>query len=247
MTRASSRAGSCASEQTPLELLSLDQSAHFDAQFFLTPRVGPEEQAPCSIMRHRLVDHVWMEEVTVTNHLHETSRLRLMLEVDADFADLFEVKDGVIAERDVTYTHDDASLTLAYEHGEFRRSVTIAASSPATITRAGFAYELELAPGEQWSTSFTISPLAAQPGIRFARRKPRGTLEELRSDEVGRARDVAGPRAGPGGRRPGARCAPTARASATSARCAYIRTSPRARRCPRPDCRGSWRCSVATA
>ena len=57
---------------TPLELLSLNQSAHFDAQFFLTPTVGPDEEAPCSIVRHRLVDDVWMEEVTVTNHLHET-------------------------------------------------------------------------------------------------------------------------------------------------------------------------------
>src|ERR1700689_987591 len=32
--------------QTPLELLSLHQSAHFDAQFFLTPMIGVEEQAP---------------------------------------------------------------------------------------------------------------------------------------------------------------------------------------------------------
>ena len=110
--------------QTPLELLSLHQSAHFDAQFFLTPTVGPEDQAPCSIVRHRLIDHVWMEEVTVTNHLHETGRLRVVLEVAADFADLFEVKDGVVAEREISFTHDDASLTLAYEHGAFRRSVT---------------------------------------------------------------------------------------------------------------------------
>ena len=75
-------------DETPLELLSLDQSAHFDAQFFLTPSVGPDDEAPCSIVRHRLVDDVWMEEVTVTNHLHETSRLRVALEIDADFADL---------------------------------------------------------------------------------------------------------------------------------------------------------------
>ena len=168
-------------EQTPLDLLSLDQSTHFDAQFFLTPRVGPKEQAPCSIMRNRLVDHVWLEEVVVTNHLHETSNLRVMLEIDSDFADLFEVKDGVIASRDVTYTHDEATLTLAYEHGEFRRSVTIAASSPATVTRAGFEYYLRLAPGEQWSTSFTISPFAAESGIRFERRRSRGTLEALRT------------------------------------------------------------------
>ncbi len=168
----------------PLELLSLHQSAHFDAQFFLTPTVGPDQQAPCSIVRHRLVDHVWMEEVTVTNHRHETSRLRVALEVDADFADLFEVKDGTAAGREVTCTHDAATLTLAYRHAEFRRSVTIASSAPAVITRAGFEYSLELAPGEQWSTSFTISPFAAQPGIVFARREPRTRLEDLRESKA---------------------------------------------------------------
>ncbi len=170
--------------ETPLELLSVHQSAHFDAQFFLTPRVGHDEQAPCSIVRHRLVDQVWMEEVTVTNHLHETSRLRVALEVDSDFADLFEVKDGVAAERAVTDSrHDGDGLTLAYRHDEFRRSVTIEASAPSAITRGGFAYALELAPGEQWSTSFTVSSHAAQPGVRFARRKPRGGLEEMRTEK----------------------------------------------------------------
>jgi glycogen debranching enzyme len=170
--------------ETPLELLSLNQSAHFDAQFFLTPRVGPDGQAPCSIVRHRLVDDVWMEEVTVTNHLHETSRLRVALEVDADFADLFEVKDGLPAARAVTQSHDDASLTLAYERDEFRRSVTIAASSPAAITRDGFTYTLQLAAGEQWSASFTVSPYAAQHGTSFARRKPRGALGEVRTEKA---------------------------------------------------------------
>jgi glycogen debranching enzyme len=167
--------------QTPLELLSLHQSAHFDAQFFLTPTVGPDDEAPCSIVRHRLVDHVWMEEVTVTNHLHQTARLRVVLEVAADFADLFEVKDGVVAEREISHTHDGSSLTLAYERGAFRRSVTISASSPATVTRAGFEYEPVLGPGEQWSTSFTISPCAVQPGVRFARRVPHGLLEDVRA------------------------------------------------------------------
>jgi glycogen debranching enzyme len=166
--------------QTPLELLSLHQSAHFDAQFFLTPTVGPDDEAPCSIVRHRLIDHVWMEDVTVTNHLHRTTRFAVVLEVAADFADLFEVKDGVVAEREITDTHDGVSLTLAYEHGAFQRSITIASSSPATVSRGGFAYELELGPGEQWSTSFTISPCSVQPGVRFAQRARRGPLEEVR-------------------------------------------------------------------
>ena len=165
---------------TPLELLSLNQSAHFDAQFFLTPMVGPEEQAPCSIVRHRLVDHVWMEEITVTNHRHDTSRLRVAVEIDADFADLFEIKDGVTAAREITCTHDAATLTLAYQQGDFRRSVTIAASAPAAMTRGGFEYRLTLAAGEQWSAVFTVSPFSAQPGMVFARREPRGRIEAVR-------------------------------------------------------------------
>jgi glycogen debranching enzyme len=165
--------------EAPLELLGLDQGAHFAAQFFLTPRVGPDEEAPCSIMRRRLIDHVWMEEISVTNHRHESSEVRVVLDVDADFADLFEVKDGAVAEREVSCLHDDRTLTLLYERAGFRRSVTISASSPAAVTREGFAYPLRLAPGERWSTTFTVTPHAAQPGIAFAKRESRGGLEEL--------------------------------------------------------------------
>ena len=167
----------------PLELLSLDQSAHFDAQFFLTPTVEPDDQAPYTIVRHRLVDHVWIEEITVMNHLHQTSQLHLALEVDTDFADLFEVKDGAVAKRNVTRDHDNETLTLGYRRDAFRRSVTIAASSPADITRSGFAYTLELAAGEQWSARFTVSPNAAQSGVSFAQREPRGALEDLRHEK----------------------------------------------------------------
>src|ERR1019366_3040773 len=144
--------------EAPLELLGLDQGAHFAARFFLTPRVGPDEEAPCSIMRRRLIDHVWMEEISVTNHRHETSEVRVVLEVDTDFADLFEVKDGAVAEREVSCRHDDRTLTLAYEREGFRRSITISASRPAAVTREGFAYSTQLAPGEQWSTTFTVTP-----------------------------------------------------------------------------------------
>jgi glycogen debranching enzyme len=165
--------------EVPLELLGLDQGAHFSAQFFLTPSVGPDEEAPCSVMRRRLIDHVWVEEVSVTNHRHENSEMRVVLEVDTDFADLFEVKDGTVSKREVICHHDDRTLTLAYECADFRRSITISAGSPAMVTREGFAYSLRLAPGERWSTTFTITPFAAQSGISFAQREPRGSLTQL--------------------------------------------------------------------
>ncbi len=163
----------------PLDLLGLDQSAHYSAQFFLTPLVGPHEQAPCSVIRRRLIDQVWLEEVTVINHLHERLDLGVVLELATDFADLFEVKDGSVEPREVTYEHDDRSLTLGYAHKDFLRSVTVAAGAPATITRAGFAYQLALDPGERWSTTFTVTPFAAQHGTRFTNRAARGSLSEL--------------------------------------------------------------------
>ena len=166
-------------EAAPLQLLGLDQDAHYAARFFLAPGVSPDVAAPYSVMRRRLVDHVWMEEVTVTNHRHTVSDLAVTLEVDADFADLFEVKDGVVAAREVAFHHDDRTLVLAYEREGFQRSIVVAASRAAAITREGFAYALRLAPGERWSTTFTATPHAAQPGATFARRDERAGLDEL--------------------------------------------------------------------
>jgi glycogen debranching enzyme len=168
-------------DDRPLQLLSLNQGTHFEAQFVLTPRVGPEEQAPWSVVRHRLVDHVWMEEVTFINHLHETSRVRLQLEIGTDFADLFEVKDVDIPERAVSFERDATNLTLTYANGEFRRSITVETSAPGTITAGGFVFDLELAAGEQWETTFTVCPDASQPGARFTERKPRGSLDVVRA------------------------------------------------------------------
>jgi glycogen debranching enzyme len=148
--------------KAPIELLSLHQSRHFDAQFVLTPVVGPEEQAKCSIVRRRLIDHVWVEEVTVINHRHEASEIRLELEVGADFADLFEIKDGAIAAREVTFAEGAGKLTLDYRRDDFRRSLTVASTEPGLVTRSGFLFVLHLNAGEQWSTTFTVVPGGTQ-------------------------------------------------------------------------------------
>jgi glycogen debranching enzyme len=169
--------------EQPLELLGLNQQAHFAAQFFLTPRVGPETEAPCSVMRRRLIDHIWMEEVSVINHRHESATIDVTLELDTDFADLFEVKDGAVQSRTIASRHDDRSLTLSYERDGFRRSVTIASSVPAGVTREGFTYSPVLASGEQWSTTFTITPDAGQQTAGFGRRMARDALDAMSSSK----------------------------------------------------------------
>jgi glycogen debranching enzyme len=164
----------------PLELLGLDQSTHFAAQFFLTPSVGPEDEAPCSVMRRRCVDRVWIEEITLINHHRSKRSIRVELDVDADFADLFEVKDNSVAQREVTWQRDGVSLVLAYRQGEFQRSITIASSQPAEISRRSIAFEPVLERGAQWTVALRMTPYAAQRGVTFAPRVLSGSLEEVR-------------------------------------------------------------------
>jgi glycogen debranching enzyme len=149
-------------DEAPLELLSLHQERHFDAQFVLTPVVGPEDEAGCTIVRRRLIDRLWVEELTVINHLHRTSDISIALDVGADFADLFEVKDGRVAKRQVTFAGAAGKLVLSYSRENFQRSLTVASTEPGVVTPSGFVFALNLRPGEQWSTTFTIT--AGAPG-----------------------------------------------------------------------------------
>ncbi|HUC01107.1 MAG TPA: glycogen debranching N-terminal domain-containing protein [Solirubrobacterales bacterium] len=170
--------------ETPLELLSLDQNAHFDAQFVLAPSVGPDDQVPCSIVRRRLIDGGWIEEVTVTSHLHESAALQVRLEIDADFADLFEVKDGTVTGRDISFDDRDDAFSLSYRRGDYRRSVTVASSQPATISRQGFAFSLELAAGEEWSTTFAVSHDTTVARAGPWRQRTPGELRQTKAAEL---------------------------------------------------------------
>jgi glycogen debranching enzyme len=165
---------------TPLDLLGLDQSAHFAAQFFLTPRVATDDAAPCSVMRRRCVDRVWLEEITIVNHRLAASAMLVELDIDSDFADLFEVKGATVAQRAVGWRADGDALMLEYSHEGFSRSVTIASSRPAQITRDGMAFEFVLERGGQWTVALHITPCSAQPGTSFAARAVSGSVDEVR-------------------------------------------------------------------
>jgi len=167
-------------DDTELDLLGLDQDAHFAAQLFLTPRVDKDQAAPCSVMRRRCVDRVWLEEITIVNHLRTTRNMRVALDIDSDFADLFEVKGGAVAPRAVRWRADGSSLVLEYSHEAFQRSVTIASSRPAQITRHGIAFEFALERGAQWTAALSVTPCSTQPGTTFQVRAVNASLREVR-------------------------------------------------------------------
>ena len=80
--------------------------------------------------------------------------------------------------------HDSRSLTLAYRSGWFRTVGHDLVQRAGDGEPDGFAYELNLAPGEQWTTTLEIAPLAAQPGGTFARRASRGGIDLLTASKA---------------------------------------------------------------
>ncbi len=162
--------------RTP-ELLSLNQDEHFAAQFVLVPPAQPNVDAPLSLIRRRLVDQVWLEQLTVINHRHQPTEVTLRLSVDADFADLFEVKDGEVAARDIARSSGPDWLEYRYRHKAFERRVRVSADRPARVDADGFVFALDLDAHEEWTVTLTVSPFGAQDGRTFGARPATGSFE----------------------------------------------------------------------
>jgi glycogen debranching enzyme len=143
-----------------LDSLSVGDSEYFAVQFFLVPRAESVWHNPTlSLMRRRLVRGSWLEDIAVMNHGAEPIALELALEVDTDFADLFEVRDGAVRDRSIRREAGERELRLSYRNGKsFVRETCVIASDGVDVVSDGFQCRLELAPHEERWLSFEVRP-----------------------------------------------------------------------------------------
>src|SRR5258705_2315617 len=79
-----------------LDSLSIDDMHYFETRFFLVPATGTiYVNATLSVIRRRAVGIGFHEELTILNHDDKAVDLAVRIDADADFADLFEIKDSV--------------------------------------------------------------------------------------------------------------------------------------------------------
>ena len=146
-----------------LEALSTDDVDYFSAQFFLViPRSTVYENPNVSIIRQRFVGDGLHEDLIVLSHAPETIGLDLSLRADADFADLFEVKDALAKKGELYREERDSALVLGYRREGFVRETTITSSADAAITAQGLEFHVELAPWGRWTTCLEVIPRAEQ-------------------------------------------------------------------------------------
>ena len=117
------------------------------------------------------------ETLTVTNCARSVVVVELAVAFDADFADLFEVKDRQLRKKARVLRRVDGSrVAMTYRRQDYLRRTVIEAPG-ATLSQGTATFLLTLAAGESWSSTVTVvfestAPRQEQPGQSKWRHRP---------------------------------------------------------------------------
>jgi glycogen debranching enzyme len=141
-----------------LQTLTSARVDYYSARIVLVPR--DQEPEGLSLRRDRFVTEGVHEDLVVDNASEERRRLRVELELGADFADVMEVQQGNRPSAGRTWSEvGKRSLTLWYERDGYRRGTAISFRRVGRLTRDRMRFDLDLAPGESWSTCIDVAPV----------------------------------------------------------------------------------------
>jgi len=157
----------------PWERIASAASTYHSAQFFL---VNPHLEFPVGVeaisgsgvgqrvippgdiglMVTRDIDVGVREEFEITNYGLMTVALVFMIEIQSDFADVFEVKAKKLRQREnlaTEWNRHKAELTTAYRLGKFLRRFryrVVEVDQPPSYANGRLMFPLELNPGQAW-------------------------------------------------------------------------------------------------
>ena len=157
-----------------LSSLSTDDLQYFQTRFFLVSGTGTVYvDAKLSVIRTRSVGDGFQEQITLINHGEEPVELRMRLDVDADFADLFEVKDALTKQGTYSRGVEDGRLVLGYRREEFHRETVISASREADVDEHGLAFAMRIEPKSEWTVDIEVVTTVVAGGERLDHTKYR--------------------------------------------------------------------------
>ncbi|WP_033440603.1 amylo-alpha-1,6-glucosidase [Saccharothrix sp. NRRL B-16314] len=142
----------------PVELLSTIDSAPYAATFVgrARPRGGLADSTVL-VLRRRRVGAGMREQVVLRNLADETAVLMVTVLVEADFADLFEVKEGRARGHDgVEAAAGSDGLTFLCPGAEQCQVVTVTADGEPAIVPRQLTFHAVVPPRDEWSVSLVV-------------------------------------------------------------------------------------------
>jgi glycogen debranching enzyme len=125
------------------------------------PRAGRADST-LLVVRNRYIGRGMREDIAVRNYGAEPAYCQLEITVDADFADLFEVKEGRVEFRpdDHKVEAHDGGIRFSFRRGAIRRGVRVTLSTPgARIVGSTATLEAIVPPRGEWSTCMQVIPI----------------------------------------------------------------------------------------
>jgi glycogen debranching enzyme len=122
----------------------------------------PQDQEPegLSVRRDRFVSEGMHEDLVIDNASEERRRIRLELEIGADFADVMEAQEGDGPPNGRAWIDvRGRTLTMWRERDGYRRGTAVVFRRKPRLTRDRAVFTLDLAPGATWSTCIDIHPI----------------------------------------------------------------------------------------
>jgi glycogen debranching enzyme len=174
-----------------LDPLAVHQPTPYSAVFIgRRPPQGRAADSTLLVVQRRYIGNGLREDVAVRNLGIETAAVALSLTVDADFAGLFDVKEGRARDRAGIVLEAGASaIRMSYQRGDESRGLHVVAQPPATVAKGQLTWTMAISPHEEISVSVHAMPVVDgvelpsryRPGQAVEASQPATRLAEWRS------------------------------------------------------------------
>jgi glycogen debranching enzyme len=142
----------------PIRVLTSSPVDYYSASIHATlarARVG--KNPTVTIRRDRFVSDGVHEDLGVTNNSSEPVRMELELLFEADFADLFEVKEPRPKRGTIEVEVGAGRVTITYTRDGYSRATVVTFSAPCVLSPDCARFQLDIAPRARWSCCIEVS------------------------------------------------------------------------------------------
>ncbi|MGN2639331.1 amylo-alpha-1,6-glucosidase [Nocardia takedensis] len=142
----------------PAESLSVLSPEAFTARFVLRrPPQSGHADSTLLVLRERLIADGMHERLTLENMGREPTAVSLELHVEADFVDLFAVKEGRAGHVRADITVAETELLL-HDRVDRMRGISISATMEPSVLPGSLSWRVVVPPGGRWHTDIVAHP-----------------------------------------------------------------------------------------
>ncbi|MBB5804280.1 glycogen debranching enzyme [Saccharothrix ecbatanensis] len=146
--------------------LSVSHPEAFAGRFVMRrPPAAGTSDSTLLLVRERLVGDGMRETITVDNLGREATAVRLDLHVDADFADLFAVKEGRAVHGGSDATAAGPELLLR-DRRDGSRGVSFTATAEPVVVPGALSWQVVVPAGGRWSTEVVVQPTVGGRAVK---------------------------------------------------------------------------------